>query len=368
MNYSDFSGKSQIRSVLDSNWIPFLILGLFILVLILGRLILDNYLGSHQMTELPSGPALEKIQQVTSDVLVAHEVRWESRVSNHWKVQIPADLPSSDLYVSLQESIIGIGAEVIHSYSNPMTNELEWDIGWADSCLLKIQFIPADYKRETGRIALLIDDFGDRNDAFAHSFFDLEGSITISVIPGLVRSKAVAEAALAQGCELVIHLPMEPLQGDCPKHGFTIITEMSQENVENVFHKAFRELPGASGVNNHMGSKVTADRRIMGYLMNAIKSEGLYFLDSRTTAATVAYETALAAGIRCGQRDVFIDNDSDKESIRRSISMLAADSEKNGMAIGIGHCYRNTLEVLREEIPKLKARGFRFIRISEAVR
>lgn len=368
MNFSDIPRKSRAGSFLENNWAPFLLLGLFILIIISSRLILDQYIASHHQSKRPSGPSLQQIQQIVSDVLVAHEVRWESQSQNHWQVKIPADLPSSDLYISLQESMMGIGAEVLHSLSNPMTNELEWNVGWADSCLLTIQFVQANYKREAGRIALLIDDFGDRNDAFAHSFFDLESSITISVIPGLSHSKAVAEAALSRGCELVIHLPMEPLQGEYPKHGFTIITEMSQENVEEVFQKAFRALPGASGVNNHMGSKVTEDRRIMGYLMNAIKDKNLYFLDSRTTAATVAYETALAAGLRCAQRNVFIDADSDKEAIRRSITVLADDAEKNGAAIGIGHCYRNTLEVLREEIPRLKANGFRFIRISEAVR
>jgi polysaccharide deacetylase 2 family uncharacterized protein YibQ len=112
---------------------------------------------------------------------------------------------------------------------------------------------------------------------------------------------------------------------------------------------------------------VTADRRIMGYLMEAMKSDQLYFVDSRTTAASLAYDLALSAGMRCTKRDVFIDTVQKKESVEKSLDDLAKIAEKNGTAVGIGHCYRITLEVLREKIPELKSRGFRFVRVSEVV-
>ncbi|MFC1568915.1 divergent polysaccharide deacetylase family protein [bacterium] len=373
MSQTMSSGKNQVQQFFESVWAPFLVGGIIILMLIAGRLLLDAWIVSHTDPPPPAGPSSEEIQQMVSEVLVAHEVRWDaiarqSHSALQWQVHIPMDLPESDLYVSLQKGLMGIGAEVIQSHHDPMTGQLRLELGWVDSCLLALRFVPADYKRRAGQLAILIDDFGDRSDAFTQSFFDLDADITISVIPGLSHSKAIANTALTQGCEVVLHLPMEPIEGKYPNYGYTLITEMSQEQVGSVFQKAVKNMPGASGVNNHMGSKVTSDRRIMGYLMDAIKSENLYFLDSRTTTTTVAYDIALSAGLRCAKRDVFLDTDQNKDAIKRSLIELAQKAEKHGSAIGIGHCYRNTLEVLREEIPKLQDQGFRFVRLSQVVR
>ena len=105
----------------------------------------------------------------------------------------------------------------------------------------------------------------------------------------------------------------------------------------------------------------------MGYLMRAMKSDPLYFVDSRTTAASLAYDLALAAGLQCAKRDVFIDTEQKRESVEKALDNLAEIAEKDGAAVGIGHCYRITLEVLREKIPELKSKGFRFVRVSEVV-
>jgi len=373
MKFVSASHPSQIRQFFESIWAPFLVGGFIILFLIGSRIILDSWIKAHSESPQPMGPPVEEIQQRVSDVLVAYEVRWKA-VSDpaastiQWQVQIPADLPESDLYVSLQEGLFDMGAEVIRSHHDPKSDQLQLDLGWADSCLFRILFIPVNYKRRAGRIAILIDDFGDRWDTFTQSFLDLDGDITISIIPGLSHSRETANQALAQGREFVIHMPMEPMKGSFPDQGYTLITEMSQDQVKVIFEKSIKHLAGASGVNNHMGSKVTADRRIMGYLMNVMRSEDLYFIDSRTTAASVAYDMALSAGLRCAKRDVFLDTDSNKRSIRSSLLELTKKAEEQGVAIGIGHCYRNTLEVLREEIPKLQTQGFQFVRLSEVVR
>ena len=363
-------GKNQVRQFFDSIWAPFFVGGFIILLLIAGRLLLDAWITAHTAPPPPDGPPREKIQRIVSEVLVAHEVRWESAVlpGNRWRVLVPTDLPRTDLYVSLQKGLLDIEAGVVGSHDEPETDQLNLDIGWEDSCLMHLVFVPGDYRRRAGDIAILIDDFGDRSDAFAQSFLDLDANITISVIPGLPYSREMTARALAQGREVIMHLPMEPLEGAYHDHGYTLITEMSREQVQHVFRSAMKMMPGVSGVNNHMGSKVTADRRIMSYLMQAIERENLYFIDSRTTAATVAYDEAIAAGIRCAKRDVFLDTDASPDAIRQSMVILARKAEEYGNAIGIGHCYRNTLEVLREEIPKMKDREFRFVRMSQVVR
>ena len=360
--------RTSGRSFLQSSWAPFLIGGCLILFLVMGRLLLDTQNAKSRQPAV-SLPSREAIKQILQDVLIAHEVRWrpDPRNDDLWQVQLPGDLPKSDLYVSLNKTLKVIDVRVLRARDDPVSGHLNLELGFMDSCLFRLELIPSTYKRNSGRIALLIDDFGDRNDAFARSFFKLEGAITVSVIPGLAYSREISELALEYGCEVVIHLPMEPLEGNYPDHGYTLITEMSAEQVAEIYRKALRALPGASGLNNHMGSKVTADRRIMGYLMRAMKSDPLYFVDSRTTAASLAYDLALAAGLQCAKRDVFIDTEQKRESVEKALDNLAEIAEKDGAAVGIGHCYRITLEVLREKIPELKSKGFRFVRVSEVV-
>ncbi len=372
MNGFEPTLKTQIRHFFQSAWAPFLVVGVIVLLLIAGRLCLEPWIQARNRPVF-TGPSLESIQQIVSDVLTAQEVKSQilpprGRHAARWRVNVPQDLPKTDLYVSLQKSLLDIGVRVLQARADPASGRVDLELGWADSCLLLLELNPADYRRNAGRIAILIDDFGDRNDVFARSFFDLDGDITVSVIPGLAHSRDIAEAAAERGCEVVIHLPMEPLEGRYPSNGYTLITEMSEEQVMKVLDAAIRQLPEAAGLNNHMGSKVTADRRMMGYLMAAMKDKHLYFIDSRTTAASVAYAAAVSAGLRCAERDVFLDNDADsKATIRKAFADLAARAAEHGTAVGIGHCHRNTLEVLREDMPGLQERGFRFVRLSQAV-
>jgi polysaccharide deacetylase 2 family uncharacterized protein YibQ len=361
----------QSSQFFRSNWAPVLIGGLLVCGLFIGRMLTVGH-SDHAKSPADYRPSRAAIQQMVRSVLTAHEVTWKeqrpgSDKIEQWHISIPADLPEIDLLVSIQREIKGIGVSVLRSRSDPVSDFVIWDIGSADSATLSLRFIQSDQKRSLGKIAILIDDFGDRSDALAYSFLDLDANLSISIIPGLPRSKQITSEAMARGHEIVLHLPMEPVDGSYPDHGYTLITEMSQEQVTDVFRKAYKLLPGIKGVNNHMGSKITTDRRIMGYLMTAIKPYNLYYLDSRTIATTVAYETAMANGVRCAERDVFLDTNQDKESIRKSMSELAEKAETNGTAIGIGHCHPNTLDVLREEIPRLEERGFRLIRLSEAM-
>ncbi|MBN1779519.1 divergent polysaccharide deacetylase family protein [bacterium] len=362
------SFREQSRRFFRSDWAPVLIGGTLIALLIFGRLVLDRRF-SDAGKQIPAGPSREVFEHAVGEILVAHEVSWEpvhkrQDSRTRWQVRIPADLPESDLYVSLQKGLFEIEAGVLRSHSDPATKNLVWELGWGDSCLMILDFVQSTVKRSSGRIAILIDDFGDRDDAFARSFLNL-GPVSISVIPGLPKSEQIAARAMERGIEVLLHLPMEPLEGRYPDPDYTIITEMSREQVEDVFHRALKALPGVRGVNNHMGSRVTGDRRIMGYLMAAIKPENLYFLDSRTIASSVAHEMAMTAGLRCAERDVFLDTDQETESIRLMMAKLADTAEQNGKAIGIGHCYRSTLEVLRAEIPRYQEKGFRFVRLSE---
>jgi hypothetical protein len=120
-------------------------------------------------------------------------------------------------------------------------------------------------------------------------------------------------------------------------------------------------------MNNHMGSLATADRRVMTNVLRAMP-DGMYFIDSRTTGSSVAADVARELNVRTASRHVFLDDVASERAVRRQVAELAAAAEERGVAIGIGHPHAVTMRVLAEELPGLKARGFRFIRASDVVR
>jgi uncharacterized protein len=120
-------------------------------------------------------------------------------------------------------------------------------------------------------------------------------------------------------------------------------------------------------VNNHMGSRATSDRRVMESVLRAMP-DGMYFIDSRTAGGSIAADVARELNVRTATRHVFLDDVATPAGVRRQVQALADAAEKRGVAIGIGHPYPVTLRVLAEELPELRARGFRLIRASDVVR
>ena len=126
-------------------------------------------------------------------------------------------------------------------------------------------------------------------------------------------------------------------------------------------------VPHAAGVNNHQGSRATADPELMQALMFALRERDLFFIDSRTTAATVAYDVAEGAGVRAASRKVFLDDTKTKEAILAQLELAARDAERDGSAIAIGHPHPATITALAEGLPRLEARGIRLVFASDLV-
>jgi hypothetical protein len=116
-----------------------------------------------------------------------------------------------------------------------------------------------------------------------------------------------------------------------------------------------------------MGSRATTDRRVMTSVLGALP-HGMYFIDSRTTGGSIAATVAREMNVQTATRNVFLDDDASEPAVRKQFAELVAAAEKHGEAIGIGHPHPVTMRVLSEEMPKLRARGFRFVRASEVVR
>jgi polysaccharide deacetylase 2 family uncharacterized protein YibQ len=161
---------------------------------------------------------------------------------------------------------------------------------------------------------------------------------------------------------------MEPEAGDDWELGDgAIYADTPREEVDRLVAEAVGEVPGASGLNNHMGSRATREPAVMRALMNSLKARGLYFLDSRTTGGSVAAGEAERAEIAWAQRDVFLDPEDDRAVIERQFRQALEMAGRNGSVILMGHPRQNTLEVLRELLPRARQAGFEFVTLDRLV-
>lgn len=365
-------GKTRF---IQSAWAP-LVVGAFLILVMLGI-----YYHMQHRSPRKDGrqlqrqyPNIEQLKIPVVKLLDTLKVSWDRESyresgTDVWRIRVPGDLPIPSLHLIIQERIHRMGMRILSGESDPISGRVLLSVGWKDSCFVKFRLVRyEDEVREKGRIAIIIDDFGDRYNDFVKSFLDLGVDITISVIPNQKMSMRVAREMRRLGCEVILHLPMEPLNAPFKDDDYIVLTDMSGYEVQSVVERSLQEIAGAVGVNNHMGSKVTSDRSTITHVLRVLKNKQLYFIDSRTTASTVAYDVAQELGLPCGKRDVFLDTDKDDEGIRRRMWELAEKARTHGFAIGIGHCQRQTLKILKEEIPKVQAQGFRFVFVSNVVR
>ena len=211
-----------------------------------------------------------------------------------------------------------------------------------------------------GIIAIIIDDFGYRNDHISNGFLELPAKLTYAIIPGHDHSQLFSKKAYDAGYEIIVHLPMENIGKTYGEEEYVLMSYFQDDEIKSRINNAFDNLPEAIGLNNHQGSRGTADSRVMTLLAGVIKDKKKFFIDSRTTSNSLANSTMRRYNVPTNQRDVFLDNDLDEEKIKTQLYKLADVSERKGIAIGIGHVKPQTLNVLKNEIPVLKQKGFRF--------
>ncbi|MEO7794264.1 MAG: divergent polysaccharide deacetylase family protein [Thermoanaerobaculia bacterium] len=217
------------------------------------------------------------------------------------------------------------------------------------------------------RIALVIDDLGRDVAAVERltTLAPLSANVQLSyaVLPFESRTSEVVEALRRHGAEVLLHLPMDPEGAADPGPG-ALLAGMSKRDLAAATAAALAAVPGAVGVNNHMGSKLSGDRTAMTAILGEVKSEGRYFLDSRTTAESVGFEVARDLGIPAASRDLFLDDEVTKVAITAQFAKLLALAREQGAAIAIAHPHPATLAVLAEAIPRAVADGFEFVPVS----
>jgi len=216
-------------------------------------------------------------------------------------------------------------------------------------------------------LAIILDDVGG-DDGASDAIFALHYPLTLSVLPNHPRSSEIANQAHAHGYAVMLHLPMESLANESAEKQ-ELRPGMSPEQIANTLDDMLRTVPYAAGVNNHQGSRATSDRALMQELMPQLHRRELFFVDSRTTAATVAYEAAKAAGVPCASRNApFLDDVQQESAVLRQLEIAVKDAKEKGYAITIGHPHRATLQALREFLPRVEAQGVHLALASELVR
>lgn len=211
------------------------------------------------------------------------------------------------------------------------------------------------------RIALVIDDLG-RSLGELDTLGALGIPLSYAVLPFESRTPEVVAELHKRGVEVLCHLPMEAKGGANPGPG-ALLSNMSRDQLAAATRQALAAVPGAIGVNNHMGSSLSSRRESITPVLEVIAEQGLYYLDSRTTADTVAYHVARQLGITAGERQVFLDTSRDPKLIREQLQRLLDLAERHGQAIAIAHPYPETLEILANEVPRIRER-FELVRVS----
>jgi polysaccharide deacetylase 2 family uncharacterized protein YibQ len=235
----------------------------------------------------------------------------------------------------------------------------------ADATKIDIGAIPSVKYAGAPRLAIVIDDIGFR-DVIDRLFFTLPAKVTFSVLPYGPTSRETAELARRDGHEIMLHLPMEPInmRDHDPGKG-KLLLAMSDEQIRQIVEQDMVQVPDIAGVNNHMGSAFTQDMDKMRVALEPLKGRGLFFLDSMTIGKSIAYKAAKLAGLRAAVRNIFLDYNADLETVRRQVELAGRIARAQGQAIAIGHPFQTTFQALQEGLPKLLADGIEITTVGE---
>jgi len=212
-------------------------------------------------------------------------------------------------------------------------------------------------------IAIVLDDVGAAPSDVAGAVA-LPAPITLSIMTYAANAAGVAEAAHRAGHEIMVHVPMEPINRDADPGPHALLTGLASDEIARRLDWDLAQFSGYVGINNHMGSKFTQDADGMRVVLQELKDRGLLFLDSRTIATSVGDAMAAEIGVTHLARNVFLDDVIDPGDIMKELMRAEAIARKQGFAIAIGHPHPDTIAVLRQWIPEARAKGFVLVPIT----
>ncbi len=291
------------------------------------------------------------IYQGTDDMPMEPIQSWEKKVDYINETDLPAELIYNFYEEKLPENIIEPQST---SISHPKINGIKIDLSRKPP-----------YFGKKPVIAIVVDDMGVSHKRTAQ-ISSLEYPLTSSFLTYATNLKTQIYKAKEAGHEIMAHLPMEP-KASINVSPDVLTTSMSMEDVETQLEQMLDKFDALCGVNNHMGSRFTEDDKRMNVVMQKLAQKNLFFLDSKTTAHSVAQEAAKKNNVRYVSRNVFLDNEDKFDYIIRQLQKTEIIARKKGYAVAIGHPKEQTFKALKVWLPTLKSRGIRLVPLSEIV-
>jgi polysaccharide deacetylase 2 family uncharacterized protein YibQ len=290
-----------------------------------------------------------------------------------FRVSVPVDHSLIKIHSEIDRAVRSSGGRVRSCSESSGGKVIVMDVGTrrrtTQRCTIRKSGDAARSSKPEGRgptVAIIVDDFGYFYNSLVREFLALDVPLTVSVIPGLKYSKRICGEAREKGKVVLCHLPMEPQAGAGDVGDIPLVrVDMKHSEIERVVERALNTTPGAVGINNHMGSKATADRGAMKAVLSVCRRRDLFFIDSMTTPYSVAGEVAHEIGVRTTGNDLFIDNS--EEEIRERMQKILSIAARKGRAVGIMHVRRKSLEHLKWMIRTAREKGVRFQTIAEVI-
>jgi polysaccharide deacetylase 2 family uncharacterized protein YibQ len=290
------------------------------------------------------------------------------------RAETPSDASLVQINAAITKSVRGMGARVRACREGKDGTIITMELGTrrlvTHRCIIKKgserEHLARNERRPTPVVAICVDDFGFFDNAVVKEFLELDIPLTISVIPGLKHSERISLDAVEAGKDVLCHLPMEAEKegwdaGEIP----LVRVSMKAREIEKAVGKALETTPGAVGINNHMGSRATANRALMAVVLRICKERGLYFFDSMTTPHSVVRKVAAEIGVSEASNELFLDGG--EADTRENMQKLLSIAARKGSAIGIIHVKSKSLDDLRWMVDEARKEGIDFITISRMI-
>jgi polysaccharide deacetylase 2 family uncharacterized protein YibQ len=228
------------------------------------------------------------------------------------------------------------------------------------------KYAPSTYEyhpQAKSQVAIIIDDIGYRLDSGLKAA-RFPAPLTLAILPFSPNGRKLAALGFLEGKTIMMHVPMSNIQQTQLEPG-GLTEQMDKATLISALRNSLTTIPYVTGINNHMGSRLTQLPQTMNWVMEELKQQDLFFIDSRTTADSCAWSAAQKHQLPTNKRDVFLDNERSPEAINKQLDQLILLARKNGSAVAIGHPYPETMAALKERIPQLNRQGITLVPIDQ---
>ncbi len=281
------------------------------------------------------------------------------------KYEVRAPMPKRKTFKELQQRLAKLSSGL---HLEAVQADGRVAIRYGQQLLFLVHFRPSKLAEPVSvrpRVAIVMDDLGHELKS-ARALIDIPLPVTFAILPYPSQAASVARLAHRHGHEVMLHIPMEPRGYPAIDPGpQALLHTMGTAELQGQLRKWLDLLPHVVGGNNHMGSRLTEQRESMIAVLEVMRERGLFFVDSKTSSASVAVKEAHRLGVPVTLRDVFLDNVREVPAIAREIQKLAGVARRRGSAVGICHPYPETLAALRQEAEVLREQGIEVVPVSK---